>query len=181
MFFSKLFSLLSNFLPFGIYVAVTSYIIEMSCFWRVIFIGIAVIEFICALLLKFVFCKESTKFPKSGKEYTIIRMTRDRNSSLNFIITNVFPLIALDLNNIGTMIFTLIVLIIITILFFKNNLFLYNPILEIWGYKLYNLELEENNEKETTKNVVSKTLVSCKTIPLNTKLKVIEFKDDILF
>ena len=67
------------------------------------------------------------------------------------------------------------------ILFFKNNLYLYNPILEIWGYKLYNLELQVINKKETTNNVVSKTLVSCDIVPLNSNLKIKEFEDDITF
>lgn len=181
MFFSKLFSLFSNFLPFGIYLMVLSLTDKFSWVLRGILISIVVIQIICALLLKFVFGKESRKYPKSEKEYKIVRITRDRQSSLNFIVTNVFPLISLDLNNIGMIIFTVIILIVVTILFFKNNLYLYNPILEISGYKLYNLELEIIDKKETTHNVVSKTLVSCDIIPLNSKLKIKEFEDDIAF
>ena len=110
-----------------------------------------------------------------------MRSTRDRTSSLNFLVTNVFPLISLDLNNYGMIAFTVVFFVVIAILFFKNNLYLYNPILGISGCRIYNLELEEVEEKETTKNVVSRTLVSSKIIPLNSSLKIKEFEDDIAF
>ena len=71
MFFSKSFSLLSNFLPFGIYVMVLSLTDKFSWILRGILIGIVAIQIICALLLKFVFEKESGKYPKSEKEYNM--------------------------------------------------------------------------------------------------------------
>ena len=181
MSFSKLFSLFSNFLPFGIYVMVLSLTDEFSWILRGILIFVVTIQVIFAFFLKLVFKKESEKYSNSEKRYKIVRITRDRQSSLNFIVTNVFPLIALDLKNIATIIFTVIILIMITILFLKNNLYLYNPILEICGYKIYNLELENIDQKETTNNVVSKTLISCNLIPLNSELKIREFEDDISF
>ena len=138
MSFSKLFSLFSNFLPFGIYVMVLSLTYEFSWILRGILIFVVTIQVIFAFFLKIVFKKESEKYSNSEKRYKIVRITRDRQSSLNFIVTNVFPLIALDLKNIATIIFTVIILIMITILFLKNNLYLYNPILEICGYKIYN-------------------------------------------
>ena len=78
---------------------------EFDWVLRGVLIGIVSIQILCALLLKIIFGKESRRYPKSEKEYKIIRMTRDRLSSLNFIITNVFPLISLDLTNIGMVIF----------------------------------------------------------------------------
>ena len=57
MFLSKLFSFLSNFLPFGIYVMVLSLIGKFDWIARGILIGIVSIQIISALLLKFVFNK----------------------------------------------------------------------------------------------------------------------------
>ncbi len=181
MWWSKVCSLLSNFLPFGIYLLVLSFVSNFSWVLRGVFIGLVLIQFICVLMLKYTINKYVAKFPYSGKEYKIVRVTRDRNSSLNFLVTNVFPLISLDLSNYGMIAFTIITIIIVIILFFKNNLYLYNPILEIWGFRIYNIELEEINEKETTQNVVSKTLISSKLIPLNSNIRIKEFEDDIAF
>ena len=181
MFGSKLVSFLSNFLPFGIYMLVISFTNDYGWVLRGIFIGVVAIQIVCACILKVVIFYESEKYPYSDKEYKIVRSTRDRTSSLNFLVTNVFPLISLDLNNYGMIAFTVVFFVVIAILFFKNNLYLYNPILEISGCRIYNLELEEVEEKETTKNVVSRTLVSSKIIPLNSSLKIKEFEDDIAF
>ncbi len=181
MFGSKLVSFLSNFLPFGIYMLVISFTNDYGWVLRGIFIGVVAIQIVCACILKVVIFYESGKYPYSDKEYKMVRSTRDRTSSLNFLVTNVFPLISLDLNNYGMIAFTVVFFVVIAILFFKNNLYLYNPILEISGCRIYNLELEEVEEKETTKNVVSRTLVSSKIIPLNSSLKIKEFEDDIAF
>lgn len=182
MFFSKCFSFLSNFLPFGIYCLTLLLINNYNWIVRGIVIGVVALQLICSFLLKTVIKCESNKYSDSTKKYKIIRMSRDRTSSLNFIVTNVFPLISLDLTNLGMILFCAIIIIIIGVLFFKNNLYLYNPILELSGYKIYNIELEElSKTNETTKNVVSKTLLSMQPIPLNTELQIKEFEDDISF
>lgn len=179
---SKICSFLSNLLPFGIYCLTFLLINDYNWIYRGIFICIVVIQVICCTLLKKIVNFESGKYSESTKEYKIVRISRDRTSSLNFIVTNVFPLISLDFNNLGMILFCLFIVIIIGILFFKNNLYLYNPILEISGYKIYNIELQEiPKTKEITENVISKTLLSLQPIPLNKKIYIKEFEDDIAF
>lgn len=177
MFLSKLCSLFSNFLPFGIYILILSFIGDYSWILRICLILLVTIQLLSGLLFTVILKKSAKAYPYSDKEYTIVRITRDRNSSLNFIVTNIFPLVAFDFNNIGLIVFTCIMIIIIATLFFRNNLYLYNPFIEFFGWKIYNIELK----KETTNNVVSKTYVTNQVIPLNSKIKIIELEDDICF
>lgn len=177
MFWSKLFSFLSNFLPFGVYILILSLIDSYSWILRGILIGVVCLQVVSGLILTTIIKKTSKKYSFDDNEYTIVRITRDRTSSLNFIVTNIFPLIAFSFDNIGLIVFTVIMIFIIAVLFFKNNLYLFNPFIEIFGWKIYNIELK----KETTDSVVSKTYLTNIPIALNSTMKVREFEDDICF
>ncbi len=177
MFWSKLFSFLSNFLPFGVYILILSLIDSYSWILRGILIGVVCLQVVSGLILTTIIKKTSKKYSFDDNKYTIVRITRDRTSSLNFIVTNIFPLIAFSFDNIGLIVFTVIMIFIIAVLFFKNNLYLFNPFIEIFGWKIYNIELK----KETTDSVVSKTYLTNIPIALNSTMKVREFEDDICF
>ena len=142
MFWSKLFSFLSNFLPFGVYILILSLIDSYSWILRGILIGVVCLQVISGLILTTMINKTSKKYSFDDNEYTIVRITRDRTSSLNFIVTNIFPLIAFSFDNIGLIVFTVIMIFIIAVLFFKNNLYLFNPFIEIFGWKIYNIALK---------------------------------------
>lgn len=195
----KTLSLFSNFSPFGIYLLVNSIVDGLHYGFVISFSILVGLQILSILLLKRCIKKTIKKYSCSENKYRIVRITRDRMSSLNFVITNIFPLIAFSFNDIGSMVFAGMTILIIAILFYKNNLYIYNPFLEIVGFKIYNIEIEklqddanietiykitnktnEIEEKETT-NVVSRTLITHNPVALNKELQLKEFPDDIAY
>ncbi len=179
MFWSKFISLLSNFLPFGIYMLILSFTETNFLSLRISLSIIVIIQIISVFTLTKVIKHAIKQYPYSDSEYKIISITRDRTSSLNFFVTNIFPLIAFDFNNIGLIVFTVTMIIIVTILFFRNNLYLYNPFIELFGWKLYNIELESTSGDSL--GVISKTYITNIAIPINSTIKIKDFEDDICF
>lgn len=99
------------------------------------------------IIISFVFYCKFKLFAKSGKTggYQVKSVKKDEETSLNFFITIILPLLVSDINEIqGALVFVLII-ILICMLLYKTNLFFYNPVLSILGYHFYEFEFVENN------------------------------------
>ena len=180
MFWIKFSSLLSNFLPFGIYMLILSFTETNIFVLRIILSIVVIIQIILAFTLTISIKNVIKHYSYSDSEYRIIRISRDRTSPLNFFVTNIFPLIAFDFNNTGLIVFTIIMIFIIAILFIRNNLYLYNPFIELFNWKLYNIKLEKNDDNNSN-NIFSKTYITNIVVPINSTIKIKDFEDDICF
>ena len=114
------------------------------------FIGYYFVLFICILWMIFslIFFLQFKAFTKSGKTggYQVKNIKKDEETSLNFFVTIILPLLVSDLNKIQGVIQFAILVFLILMLLYKTNLFFYNPILCILGYHFYEFEFVDNKE-----------------------------------
>lgn len=185
----KIMSYFINFLPFGIYLfidAIMLFLEKGECCSIIYLVSTSIlilIQVLSVFCTKYLLVKKLKSYPFSEQEYKIVSLKRDRANSLNFIITNVFPMIAFENDNLGRIIFVVIIAVVILIMFIKNNLFIYNPILEMQGIRIYDaiLELSIQNVESAEPRIITKTIITKGAMALNSKIKFNEYMDDIVY
>ncbi|MHA1285195.1 MAG: hypothetical protein ACTSQP_22070 [Promethearchaeota archaeon] len=134
----KLFLFISAYTPLFI-ILIVKYIELMSiCFW--IFI---ILLFFANMILYLIL--------KKAKKWTRIRITVQKSEnrtadSLNYVIAYIIPFIDFNFNKWQDIFSITILMSIIFIIYINSNLIFVNPILQLIGYKIHNIE-DINNRK----------------------------------
>lgn len=89
---------------------------------------------------------------------TIKKVDNESFEYLTFLTTYIIPLVCIDLKSIRYIFVLLVLLIIIGMIFIKNDFYLGNPTLALMNYRLYRIKLNEGNE-ETEKVVITKDIL----------------------
>lgn len=94
--------------------------------------------------------------PKDCKS-SPIKIISIKNISIDYL-TNyfslyLFPFFTLEITNILTIVILIIILLLSSYLYVRNNILYINPILNLLGYSIYDVEIEVNSfsEKKTTR------------------------------
>ena len=98
--------------------------------------------------------KESVKSNRdSRKDKTVIKKVEDRGSIYTIYVVTYISVLPLLSRNIEGFVSFLIILLIVYSLYINSDMLFYNPILALFGYKFYKVEIEnisdptlENNE-----------------------------------
>ena len=87
-------------------------------------------------------------FFKYGREsgYTIKEIVEEKEAGLNFFLALILPIMKNDIGNFNNFLSFIVLLIIVTMLVNKTNLYYQNPILTIAGYKVYKFKFNNNQE-----------------------------------
>lgn len=98
------------------------------------------------VILSGIFYIQFKVYTMSGKTggYQVKNVQKDEETSLNFFVTIILPLLLDGVNEIrGALVFGIIIFMLCALLY-KTNLYFYNPILSILGYHFYEFEFVEN-------------------------------------
>ncbi len=135
--------------------------------------------FICLLLLWLVvvvFCRmyfsSFGKMELDEKNRTAKKIEEDKESSLDFFMTFLLPLVIDDVDKINGFCVFWVSLIMVILLLRKTSLFYRNPVLAAFGYRMFWLEIEG-----TRKLGISTTIVE------NNELKInyTSLSEDVIF
>lgn len=78
--------------------------------------------------------------------YTVCNVKENEEASLNFFLTLIIPLLIDDVGTIQGATTFLCIIILISILLYKTNLFYANPILALFGFHIYEFSFEKNKK-----------------------------------
>lgn len=95
------------------------------------------------IVLKFYINNRIKENPREFKIKTKINMT---NEYILYVITYIFPFISEDILDLSNLFSLVIVIITLGILYIGANLFYVNPTLSLFGYKLYRITDDYDNE-----------------------------------
>jgi len=95
------------------------------------------------IALKFYINNRIKENPREFKIKTKINMT---NEYILYVLTYIFPFISEDILDLSNLFSLVIVIITLGILYIGANLYYVNPTLSIFGYKLYRITDEYDNE-----------------------------------
>jgi hypothetical protein len=126
-------------------------------------ISLAVINVVWILLLFFV--------EKWGRrDFTVKKAVNKTSDTLNYVITYVVALVSLDFTKWQDWVSLLILLSVIYAIFIHSNLLFVNPMLNLFGYKFYEVEVKEGG---------TVTIISKKRLKADMKISIKKISDDI--
>ncbi len=91
--------------------------------------------------------KNMRKNINNGEIVTIQKIDNKNNESLNYIITYIFPFLAIPTNNICDWSIWLIIMLVLFRVYVSSNMLLVNPILS-FRYTIYNVEYQNANQNK---------------------------------
>lgn len=98
---------------------------------------------------------------------------KDKYDQLSFISTYVVPLIAFSYDNWNQVLLYVVYLISLGIIYMKTGQYSMNPTLLIWGFQLYNIELEKGEEYTVISREKFKDDDNIKYVHLDKKNKIL--------
>lgn len=108
--------------------------------WHIFTILFSTIWFVVSLVFLLIF-KRSDKYGWKGG-YTIKNVSIEKESSLNFFVTFIVPMIYDDLDSWQNCFSFGLIITLLVVLLFKTDLFYANPILTILGYEIIRFEFD---------------------------------------
>lgn len=141
-----------------------SHFVGLEDFWKNTRVGWAIISLsIVGELIIFALFNGVCK-RVSGEQSELIYKVKNKNFELISFVTSIFlPLISFQYDQLSHWIVMLIVLIIICYIFCTSDGYFTNPTLALFGYRLYEVDLDNMNERnKKTRNLIilSKSVLS---------------------
>ncbi|NGT49048.1 hypothetical protein G6Z17_08485 [Clostridium perfringens] len=186
-------SYISSIFPFSIYMFLV-YKDDNYKFYDVNFltpkfaVWILLVMQVASWLYLFYFYKVRIKQKKNMNvfiaEFSEVRIERSNTS--NYILANVLPIATIDLDSEMKSLFVIGILILLGIMYIKNNLYYINPIYDILGIKVYNGIAHLNvkgNGKYIDRGIREVVIISKKNLYANnnSEYELIEGFDDVMF
>ena len=76
---------------------------------------------------------------------TIVEISKSNKISLEFFMTYLFPMCVCNISNIVELITFTLILIFMSLLIYRTDMYYVNPILIVLGYSLYEIKLFDGN------------------------------------
>jgi len=142
--------------------------------------------FICLSIFCLLVFRHNYKYgTRNNKQIVIIDSISNSSSELiSYLLTMVIPLITVNPNNIiftnnfSTLLSSLIIIFFISLLYINTNLIIINPMLLLFGYRIYNIEYFNMNKLRIKGFLIIKNKIKIN----NLKIKNIVYKiDDDIF
>jgi len=105
--------------------------LNTKIFWMTIFILIIV----SILAMYFITHWMTTRHPMDVPNVNLLK-----DEVMSYVVTYVVPLLSLDIKNTASLIINLLLFITIGIIYVKNDLIYLNPVLSLFGYRVYSNE-----------------------------------------
>lgn len=84
------------------------------------------------------------KWTDKKRGYELMDIVEKEDASLNFFLTMIIPLLIDDVDTIQGAITFLIIVVLMCVLLGRTNLFYANPVLAIFGYRVYEFTFKDN-------------------------------------
>ncbi|HEY8419043.1 MAG TPA: hypothetical protein VIL03_01205 [Clostridia bacterium] len=187
----KISSYITSLIPFGVYILTSLYLykdtffeplpkyIRMSLFCIIVAILIIfLLYYIAFLVIKF-------KKHESSKKIKVLTFTKQRANTSNYLLQNVLPLISLLFCefNYPIIIFLILLLILFGIMYIKNELYFINPLFDIIGVKIYEVQalVAAHGEEYSTNTKNYIVITTKKSIELLVDNNYIELDNGVIF
>lgn len=149
----KITSFLTSMFPLSLYLLL-KYINEDEKVFKYIqinifFISLFIIEIISIFYILYFFKRKIIKSSNlNRKSYKIKNITQEKTSTSNYLLSNVLPVVSLNTDNVSNIIFFVVLLLLLSFMYIKNDLYYINPLYDIINIKSYKGDVYLNNERE---------------------------------
>lgn len=92
--------------------------------------------------------------------YRIDNIVQEKTSTSTYLLSNVLPVVSLGMDNMYNIIFMIILILFLSFMYIKNNMYYINPIYDLINIKVYRADVFEN-ENRNLKNIC---IISCVTL-----------------
>lgn len=160
LFWLKISSFITSMLPLGIYLIIKYRSDNEYAFLNIKYITARnsaflffIIEIISFIYLIYFFqrIKKSTNVNRS--DYNLTNIEQQKTNTSDYLLANVLPVVTLQLDSVESSIFFIILIILLGIMYIKNDLYYINPIYDFLNIKTYTCDACEykNNKKGKAK------------------------------
>lgn len=127
--------------------------------------------------LMFILSFNAFKYSDRKGGYSVSIVNKKEGDSLNFFLTLILPLLIDNINTWQGMLLFFTILFLIWGLLSNTNLYYANPVLSLFGYRIFEIEFPMNKEKEGKRYVA----LSRGDIDVNHNVEYKEISDEVLF
>lgn len=161
----KIASYISSLLPLGIYCLIKYRGSNKSIFFQNwlswispqnLSIGFMLLQIISAIFV-IILLKIKNK-ETNAKSYTIKSVSQEKTATSNYILSNIIAVISMGYDVEGV-IFSILLLVGIGIIYYKNNLYYINPLYDILNIKIYTCDIQEFHGKLDNDNYIYKNIM----------------------
>lgn len=177
----KIASLIASLFPLWVCVMIR-YLIEMGFgvftlrwdqvhIYLLIFVGIMLVLSILSNVLCLVLFANYTSQKNGRTTYKINSCNRKKNYTIDFLLSFIVPLLAFFSSSVAEekiigLVISLIYIVIIGIIYYKNNSIFSNILFELFGYKFYeaNVSVKNNQEERSFDTLIISTKVGMQSV-----------------
>lgn len=150
----------------------------------IFFLGLLVISAIGAYYWR-VALKQTVNFNRdTRKDKTVIKKVEDRGSIYTVYIVTYISVLPLMSKSLAGLISFAVILLIVFSLYMNSDMLFYNPILALFGYRFYRIEIEQNSDSEYGTNeiyVISKSRIRVDKVGSEPKYRFLTITDYTYF
>lgn len=182
LYLMKIASFISSMIPLSVFL-VLKYYNNYEIVMKYIPVNILVnsIFGITILSLIYIICFFKILIPKGNFNRNIYRMeniVQERTSTSTYLLSNVLPVVALGMDYMYNIVFLVVLILFLSFMYIKNNMYYINPIYDLINIKVYKADVFENGNRNL-KNIF---IISCITLYgfENTDYEGIKFGDILI-
>lgn len=148
--------------------------------WRNTRMGIVIILISMAVEYAIFYLFKHVCNSESGEQSEKVVWLKDRNYELVSFVTSVFlPLIGFQYNQLNHWIVTILIVILIGYIFCSSDCYFTNPTLAIFGYRLYDVQLDNQTGREgSIRNI---TVISKSKLKKNDIVRCYKLSENVNF
>jgi hypothetical protein len=150
----------------------------------IFFLGLLVISAIGAYYWKVTLKKAKDYNRDTRKDKTVIKKVEDRGSIYTVYIVTYISVLPLMSKSLAGLISFAVILLIVFSLYMNSDMLFYNPILALFGFRFYRIEIGENSDSESGTNeiyAISKSRIRVDKAGSESKYKFLTITDFTYF
>lgn len=143
----KLTSFISSMFPFSLFLLIKYYNNHNKVVWIInvnnIVFMVSLITILSIIYMIYFYKIKVANYSNSNLNmvnFTFKNLIQEKTNTTGYLLSNVLPVVTLDMESYEGVIFIVVLLVLLAVMYIKNNLFYINPIYDILNIRIYNAE-----------------------------------------